>query len=164
MSIGHKSKYFWTKLLWRLSAAAGHCLCILLAITTTPKQNRTPWTEQLIKIRKSRIGHGKNSVENMSSIPGLGHILRVFWEWEGRNEKKFVIWGHSWQLGVAPILAENYPAFDEFFSTSTLYPFSRALQAHPTWTSQTQLTAAQQEAALEASQEAPWNSWPSLYI
>lgn len=38
----------------------------------------------------------------------------------------------------------------------------RALQPHPTSTFQTHLTAAQQEAVSEASQEAPWNSWPSL--
>lgn len=38
----------------------------------------------------------------------------------------------------------------------------RALQSHSTCTSQIHPTAAQQEAAPEASQEAPCNSWPSL--
>lgn len=47
-----------------------------------------------------------------------------------------------------------------------LYPLAllklRALQPHPTSISQNELTAAQQEAAPEASQEAPWNGWLSL--
>lgn len=62
-----------------LSSSRSLFQCILLAITTTPKQNRTLWTKWLIKARKGRTGHGKNSELKIRPLfTGLGHILSVF--------------------------------------------------------------------------------------
>lgn len=62
-----------------LSSSRSLFQCILLAITTTPKQNRTLWTKWLIKARKGRTGHGKNSELKICPLfTGLGHILSVF--------------------------------------------------------------------------------------